>query len=288
MELFRDAFGLETTRGGLQQADARLAVQAQPIYQQLVELLRQSEVVHVDETGWRIGCLSAWLWVFANQQITVYTIKASRAHEVILTILGREFAGVLVADCFKAYDAEALAAWLQQKCVAHLLRNLRELEEQKTGGAVHFARDVLEVLRAALALKAGATDIRSPAYEATAFALEARLDALIDERREFSDPDNARLAARLRFQRVHILRFLYWEDVDATNNLAERQLRPNVVTRKTGGCNRTDEGAAAHAILGSILATCRQQAVGIVDYLIKLQQFGGTPPALVPAAVAPS
>lgn len=286
-DLFGEAFGLPVTRGGLEQADARLASTARPVYEQLVELIRQSEVVHVDETGWRIGCLSAWLWVFANRHITVYTIASRRGHEVILDILGRQFRGVLVADCFKAYDAAALALWLQQKCVAHLLRNLRELEEQKTGGAVHFARAVMEVLRAALALKASATDLRSPAYEAATEELEARLDQLIDERRQFRDPDNARMAARLRFQREHILRFLYWDGVDATNNLAERQLRPNVVTRKTGGCNRTAEGAEAHAILGSILATCRQQAVGILDYLIKLQQFGGIPPALMPAAAVP-
>ena len=287
VELFRDAFGLATTRGALSQADTRLAAQAKPVYQQLVELIRGSVVVHVDETGWRIGCLSAWLWVFANRQITVYTIAARRGHEVIIDILGRQFRGVLMADCFKAYDAAALAEWLQQKCVAHLLRNLRELEEQKTGGAVRFARAVMAVLRAALALKASAPDIRSPAYEAATEELEARLDQLIDGRRQFRDPDNARMAARLRFQREHLLRFLYWAEVDATNNLAERQLRPNVVTRKTGGCNRTAEGADAHAILGSILATCRQQAVGILDYLIKLQQFGGTPPSLVPADVAP-
>ncbi len=292
VDLFRDTFGLETTRGGLSQANMRLAAQAQPLYAELVELLRQSSVVHVDETGWRIGPLSAWLWVFANTQLTVYEIATSRGHDVILDILGRQFPGVLVADCFKAYDAAALAGWLQQKCVAHLLRNLREIEAQKTGEAVHFARDVLEVLRAALALKAQAEvqgmDLRDPAYEAAAFALETRLDALTDEGREWADADNARMAARLRFQREHILRFLFVEELDATNNLAERQLRPNVVTRKTGGCNRTDEGADAHAILGSILATCRQQAVGILDYLIKLQQFGGTPPALVPAEMVPS
>jgi hypothetical protein len=82
---------------------------------------------------------------------------------------------------------------------------------------------------------------------------------------------------------VEILRFLYLEEVEATNNRAERQLRPAVVTRKTGGCNRTASGAAAHAILMSVLATCRQRGMKILDYLIALQQCGATPPSLVPA-----
>jgi len=90
------------------------------------------------------------------------------------------------------------------------------------------------------------------------------------------------LAARLRKHREDLLRFLYWEDLEATNNLAERQLRPGVLTRKTGGCNRTQGGAEAHSILGSLLAACRRQAVSILDYFIALQQFGSSPPSLVP------
>jgi hypothetical protein len=33
----------------------------------LLEALRQSHVVQADETGWRIGRLNAWLWVFRSQ-----------------------------------------------------------------------------------------------------------------------------------------------------------------------------------------------------------------------------
>jgi hypothetical protein len=32
--------------------------------------------------------------------------------------------------------------------------------------------------------------------------------------------------------------------------------------------------------LGSVLATCRQQAISILEYLVKLQKFGETPPSL--------
>ncbi len=94
--------------------------------------------------------------------------------------------------------------------------------------------------------------------------LERRLDKLIDERRPFSDPDNKRFAKQLRKQQPHLLRFLYIDELDATNNQAERMLRPAVITRKTGGCNRTEQGADTHAILSSILVTCRQQSIPII------------------------
>ena len=117
-------------------------------------------------------------------------------------------------------------------------------------------------------------------YAQQAAALEARLDELINAKRQLTDPDNARFAKRLRKQRKHVLRFLYGDELDATHNLAERQLRPAVITRKTNGCNRTTEGAQTHAVLGSILTPGRQPAIPILEYLVKLQRFGERPPSL--------
>jgi len=67
-QLYELAFGLEVTAGGLCQADARLAEVAEPIYRDLVKAIRQTAAVYADETGWRIGVLSAWLWVFTSKE----------------------------------------------------------------------------------------------------------------------------------------------------------------------------------------------------------------------------
>jgi transposase len=281
-ELINDAFGLQVTRSGWCQADQRLAVQARPVYQELLDVLRASAVAHVDETGWRIGTLAAWLWVFTNREVTVYTIADNRSHEVVVEILGEAFEGILSSDCFTAYDHKNLADWLKQKCVSHLLKNLSDIEDQKTRGAVRFARQVTALLREALTLKKEKPNLAPATFSQQATDLEDRLDRLIDERRRFTDPDNKRFAKRLRKHRDHLLRFLYVDELDATNNLAERRLRPAVITRKTGGCNRTQDGADTHAVLSSVLVTCRQQSIPIVDYLIRLQQFGEDPPSLKP------
>ena len=279
-EFMTDAFGLRVTRSGWYQADQRLAKSAAPVYEELIDSLRRCATVHVDETGWRIGILSAWLWVFTNHHTTVYAIRTSRGHEVVVEILGKAFKGIMVSDCFLAYNHQELADWLKQKCIGHLLRNLSELEENKSGTAVRFARTVTTLLRQALALKAEKENLTPGSFAQRADQLEADLDALIDQSRRFSDPDNDRLAKRLRKHRPHLLRFLYGDGLDQTNNQAERMLRPAVITRKTNGCNRTDGGAETHAILSSILATCRQRAIPILDYFIKLQRFGDNPPSL--------
>jgi hypothetical protein len=269
-ELFETAFGLEVSPGGLCQAEARLAQQAEPLYRELVEAIRRCAVVHVDETGWRIGVLSAWLWVFTSRQITVYTIEESRAHEVVVEILGKKFAGVLVSDCFTAYDARALSEWLKQKCFAHFLHELSKLEREKTRGAVRFPRALLSVLREALQLKADKPQLEQTEFRSRLQALDARLDALISQHRRFSDPDNARIAKRLRKQRAHLFTFLTRDGVEATNNRAERALRPAVIVRKTGGCNRTARGAKTHAILASLLVTAKQQGADPLEALMRV------------------
>src|SRR5512141_2370818 len=152
-EVLNDAFGLSVSRSGWCQADQKLARTAQPIYGQLLEAIRQCSVVNADETGWRIGTLSAWLWVFTHRDLTVYTIRAHRSSDVVRDIPGQHFAGILTSDGFLAYDDRRLKDWLKQKCLSHLLKDLKEMNESKTGRALQFARQTTRLLQEALALK---------------------------------------------------------------------------------------------------------------------------------------
>ena len=266
-EVLNDSFGLQVCRSGWCRADQKLARTARPVYERLIELIRQCSVVHADETGWRIGTLSAWLWVFTNHEVTVYDIRANRSSDVVIDILGEQFKGILATDGFLAYDERRLKDWLKQKCVGHLLGDLKDMRESKTGRALQFARQMTALLQDALRLKTEKPNLDPFTFANRARSLETRLDTLIADRRHFTDPDNARFAKRLRKHRPHLLRFLYVDGLDATNNQAERMIRPAVITRKTNGCNRTKSGAETHAILASVLVTCHQHSVPIFERL---------------------
>jgi transposase len=62
--------------------------------------------------------------------------------------------------------------------------------------------------------------------------------------------------------------------VDATNNLAEREIRPAVIARKLSAGNRTEAGAETHAVLASVLRTCRRQGRDILQILGELLRAG--------------
>jgi len=54
-------------------------------------------------------------------------------------------------------------------------------------------------------------------------------------------------------------------EVDGTNNAAERALRPAVVMRKITGGSRSPEGAAAWAVLASVMRTAEQQGRDVLE-----------------------
>jgi transposase len=71
-----------------------------------------------------------------------------------------------------------------------------------------------------------------------------------------------------------VLRFLDHDEVDATNNLAEREVRPGVIARKLSAGNRTEAGAETHAVLASVLRTCRRQGRDILSAFEELLRHG--------------
>jgi len=261
--LMETSFGLHLGRSTVARADERLANHLEPTYQRLILRLRDSEVVHVDETGWKVAGQNAWLWVFTNDSLSVYTIDPTRAHEVVERVLGDDFAGVVGCDCFLAYDA--LPTIRQSKCAGHLLRRCAEISVSKSGRAVRFSQQVARLLRAAITLKRRRTNrlISAHGYAVACGRLEAALDRLLAG--HYTDPDNARLAKLLRKQRQRLLTFLYVEAVDPTNNAAERELRPAVIIRKTNGCNRSPGGARTHSILVSVIRTCQKHGHDFVS-----------------------
>ena len=64
--------------------------------------------------------------------------------------------------------------------------------------------------------------------------------------------------------------FLWDRHLDGTNNAAERALRPAVVMRKITGGSRSPAGAAAWAVVASVLRTARQQGRDVLGTLKQL------------------
>jgi transposase len=260
----------------LVRAEQRLTNLALPTYDLLIKALRQAEVVHADETGWRIGRLNAWLWVFSNQEVTVYAIRQSRGHEVPEAILGSDFDGWLIVDGFAAYT---VLEYAKGQCNGHLLRRAKNLRDQVPEGESHLLDELSQLLQEAIALAQRRADLTETGYRRRVAELENRLVAWVLAKPKGCSDDLRRLHRHLCNHITEWFVFLHEPEVPATNNHAERMLRPAVITRKVGGCNKTLLGSLVHSVLASIMVTCKQQGQKFLE-LARQLWHGGEPQAL--------
>jgi transposase len=263
--VLRELFELQISPGGLTQALARVAGKLEPSYQNLLARLRAGPYVHSDETSWWVGGPGYWLWVFANKGTTVYQVAKGRGRSVVAAALGEQFAGVLISDCLATYDDVNPR---QQKCYSHHLKAIKQAGE---GNPSAWLDTVRGLLLEAMELK------RQPLTPAEKAGRRVELMAQVQQLLTLPRPTNLeeKVRRRLEKQRDHLFTFLEVEEVDATNNLAERQLRPAVIARKVSCGNKTPNGAHTWEILTSLAATCVQRADSfsrLVSQAVRLSQ----------------
>jgi transposase len=268
-------------------AEKRLADLARPTYDLLLDALRRAEVVHADETGWRIGRANAWLWVFSSKQATIYAIRKSRGSDVPQEILGPDFDGYLVIDGGKAYE---VLDYEKGQCNGHLVRRTKDLQETVCKREQQFLHDLSTMLQEAIDLAQRREELTPEGYARRAKEIDNRLeDWLLDRYRRYESlsPDLQRLAKHIANHREEWLLFLRVPAVPPTNNHAEQMLRPAVITRKIGGCNKNLWGALVHSILSSIMVTCHRQGKRFLDLARQLWQSNQPPAIPVPSLPEP-
>jgi len=209
------------------------------------------------------------------RQITVYTIAARRGHEVIIDILGGNSGGCW-CRCFKAYDAAALAEWLQQKCVGTCGATAGAGRARKRAG-----RSGLRGRDGGAARRVGPEGDAPPISAARPTKQPRRSwrrawNQWIDGRGSFRDPDNARMAARLRFQREHLFAASWYWRKWTDEHLAERQLPAERGDAQDGGLQPDGGGRGRPRDLGQypghMSATSRGD-LGLFDQVAAIRGY---------------
>jgi hypothetical protein len=252
------------TPGGLALQWQRLAAILKPVYDELARAAKDSAVLNIDESGWRILGRTAWLWCFANARLAYYVLTPSRAGPVVMEVLGEGFNGIMITDFFAAYDR--IQAFAKQRCVVHLLREIKQVSLRNCSPEwQRFARRLKRLIHEALKLVIDRERIGEKEYERRVANLHIRLADIFGV--SYRDADSKRLSKRLAKYSNELLTFLLHPNVSADNNHAERQVRFAVIMRKNYFGNRSMRGAETQAILMSVFRTCQLRGIDPISFL---------------------
>ena len=267
-EIMWELAGIRITQSALTQ-DALRRADSGPLldrYGEIGKAIQQAGAVHADGTGWKKAGAPAWLIVFATPSTekrpgeTLYVVRDHHSAEVILDVLGKDFAGVLITDRGIEFDAKVLEHLRKQKCCIHIHRTIKEILRDKHNAARDFGEGLLLLLLEARRLQRDWKAGRRDNYSETVACLEDRLTVHLRPR-TLTDPDNQRLLNEIGKQhdRGSVLRFLHEPGLPSDNNTAEQQIRFAVIARKVSHCSKNERGAHAHAVHSSVGQTERRR-----------------------------
>jgi transposase len=248
-----------------------------PIVTRLLELLRKEDLIHADETGWRIDGKNVWAWCFANPRIAIYLIRNSRGSQVLREALGDSLPGVLVCDFYASYNCLDAK---KQRCLVHLLRELHSLREKVPAICVtKHIQPLIELFQDAIALAKRREELLPATYDRQCDAIYQRY-----AERATAPSTNAhviRIQKRLQKYVEEMFTFLEKPHVPPDNTPAERDIRSVAAARSDGGVNRADWGAKAFANIKSVIRTCQKQSCNFLHYgleVVRAVSAAQTPP----------
>lgn len=272
--------GLSLSPGGLALGVQRAAAKVLPAFDSLVTTVRAAAAVFADETSWYVGTPGHWLWTFTTADTTVYHVDPSRGRQVVLDLLGAEFAGILISDCLASYED---LPYRMHKCLAHHQRAIAKARDRPDTKDPAYLNQWKLLFTMVNALWKHRVTLGEAEFVRQRDHLEAWLDRLLAEER--TQPGDVAIRRRIGKRRGVVLGCLDDPAAEPTNNRAERSLRdPGVIARKVSCGNKTEAGKVAWERLVSLAMTCQQRGHDFVSWLATCLPLD-TPVTPVPAAI---
>jgi transposase len=266
--LLGEAFNLPISEATLVNMLAAAAGKSQVVYQAIKAEIKTSKAVGSDETGAKVDGEKWWIWVWQNVRNTYLKAAKSRGSQ---TIEAEWEEGVPEATLI----SDRLAAQLKmpsrgnQLCLAHLLRDVRYLEELEHE---EFAAEFKALLRRVFEKRREMVEKQKicPALEAA--AIEQKLNELlaIAINREKS-PETATFQRSMLKNRNNLLPCLYDLEIPPDNNASERAIRNVKVKQKISG--QFKNGQNTFCVLRSVIDTLIKRQLDVLTHLTQIMNI---------------
>jgi transposase len=279
-----DLLGLSISTGMICRLERRSAAELEAPVEELRGHVREAASAHIDETSWWQRRDRMWPWAAVTKSATVFTIAETRGADVARAMPGTDARKVVISDRFESY------VWIRRRqyCWAHVNRDLQAMIDR--GG------EAAEVGRRLLGQSGRLFDWWHRVRDGTMARATMRCyvsfmrSSFRDDLRRGPGCGCARTAGTCRellAGETHLWTSVRVEGIEPTNNHAERALRHGVIYRKLSGGTDGESGSRFVERVLTVVATCRQQGINVLDYLTRCYQAhqgGHAVPSLLPAA----
>lgn len=282
-ELIQDLFGHRLSPGTLATWNVKAFDTLADTEQGIADRLAQSlGSVHFDETGIRQGKKNQWLHSASSEALTHFVFHPKRGTEAMEAIgILPTFGGTAIHDRFEPYFSYDHCR--HGLCGAHLLRDLRFIEEQGQEAWAKTMRALLCQMNVAVhrAKVRGQRRFNAPTLLTWHSRYRRLLGIGIALHRRKNREEGAvhvpgqrgrrkqragkNLLDALKAHEDSVLLFLHDFTVPFTNNQAERDIRMTKVKLKVSGCFRSEDGARIFCRLRGYFSTARKQGWSLLD-----------------------
>ena len=287
----------------------KLRMEASNAVEQAVEeaktYIQNAAVVGADETRFSQkntdGCngknSQAWLWTAVTPLVTFFEITLTRCTDAAKNLLGERFAGILTSDRYASYN------WVdveqRQLCWAHLKRDFIKISE-RSGVSQQIGTALLEQLEKLFDLWYQVRDgtLTRCGFQSAVEPIRNSLKSTLLEAAnyEIGSKENTPLAKTVRTCR-QLLKvepalwlFVQIENVEPTNNAAERAIRPAVIWRRTSFGSQSQAGSIFVSRMLTVVTTLRSQHRNVLEFMtsaIISARERQPSPSLLPQVPAP-
>jgi transposase len=245
-ESLSDLHSFEISEGEIQNQleDAKESFGEQ--YKLICELIKSAGVVYADESGWRMDGDNWYIWAFVSPEDGAirYEIAETRGGGIAKEALGDKEDRIIVSDGYAVYNN---LPGFNQQCWIHLLRVAKSKSQRVYGDlCLVYSKLLLE-------LEKPLPDRDRDKSKQKISELLRKVEVQIYNPK--TEPLAKEVQTRISKHHNQLLVCLDHKDVLPENNTAERAIRPQVILRKIFGGSRSPNGAKAHAVNTSVIAT---------------------------------
>jgi transposase len=267
-QFLSDVLGVPISLGTLSEVEGKVADALAPAHVEARAHVEQATGKHIDATSWARSGAPRALWVWASRLATVFVAGVGATTSAVRELIGT-MRGILISDRGSQFGFWAMHQ--RQICWAHLVRKFVAFAEHSHPAA----REVGEAL---LLLAQSHLHAWHRVRDGTLSRLE--LQRLVTNMLPHVIAHLERGAA-LRLRGISgacknllahspaLFTYAFVEEIDPTNNHAERELRAFVLWRKRSHGTQSDRGDRFAERVMTTVCTLRKQGRHVLSFLVE-------------------